>query len=52
MKKLYIQTYYELTSDMLVVRELRCNDLYGINGISSGLLKEIVDKPKTKIKEV
>lgn len=52
MKKLFIETYYELTSDKMVIREIKCNELYGVNGISSGFLKNIIDKPKIKIKEV
>ena len=50
-KKLYIKTYYKLTKDKNIVYEIKNNKLYGINKISSSLLKDIVEKNKTKIKE-
>jgi len=52
MKKIYIETYYKLTNDEEVIKLIKENELYGVNAISSGLLKNIVEKPKTKVKEV
>ena len=52
MKKLIINTYYKLTGDMKVIDEIKNNKLYGVNNISTGLLKEIINKPKTKVKEI
>lgn len=51
-KKLLIETYYKLTKDNRVIDMIKNNKLYGVNTISSNLLKDIVEKPKTKIKEV
>lgn len=51
-KKLLIETYYKLTNDKDIISMIKENEFYGINTISSGLLKEIFEKPKTKIKEV
>lgn len=51
-KKLLIKTYYKLTGDKRVIDTIMKNKLYGINEISSSFIKNIVDKPKTKIKEV
>jgi len=50
MKKLLIETYYILTKDKEIIRKIKENKLYGINNISSSFLKEIVEKPKIKIK--
>lgn len=52
MKKILVETYYELSKDEMVVEEIKSNELYGINSISSGLLRDIIEKPKIKIKEV
>lgn len=51
-KKLLVDTYYKLTNEDMIVEEIKGNELYGINNISSGLLRDIIEKPKTKIKEV
>ena len=51
-KKLLIEAYYKLTNDKTVINMIKENELYGVNTISSGFLKELVEKPKTKIKEV
>lgn len=52
MKKLLIETYYKLTKDKDIIERIENNPLYGVNHISSCFLKEIVDNPKVKIKEV
>lgn len=52
MKKLLIETYYKLTGDKKIIDMIKENNLYGVNTISSGFLKNIVEKPKTKVKEV
>lgn len=51
-KKLLILSYYRLTNDKEIVDMIKTNELYGVNTISSSFLKDIVEKPKTKIKEV
>ena len=51
-KKLLIQTYYKLTNDEEIVDMIKTNEKYGVNVISSSFLRDIVEKPKTKIKEV
>lgn len=51
-KKLLIETYYKLTSDNEVITMIKENELYGVNTISSGFLRDIVERNKTKIKEV
>ena len=51
-KKLLIETYYKLTNDKSIINVIKENELYGVNTISSGFLKELVEKQKTKIKEV
>lgn len=51
-KKLLVETYYKLTKEDMIIEEIKGNQLYGINYISSGLLRDIIEKPKTKIKEV
>ena len=51
-KKLLIETYYKLTSEEMVIKEIKDNKFYGINSISSGMLSDIIEKPKVKIKEV
>jgi len=51
MKKLLIETYYKLTKDRKIIDKIKENELYKVNGISSSFLKDIVEKPKTKIKE-
>ena len=51
-KKLLIESYYKLTKEELVIKEIENNKLYGINNISSGFLKDIIENPKVKIKEV
>lgn len=51
-KMLLIKTYYKLTGDKIVIDTIMKNKLYGVNEMSSSFLKDIVDKPKTKIKEV
>ena len=51
-KKLLIQTYYKLTNDEEIVDMIKTNEKYGVNVISSSFLEDIVEKPKTKIKEV
>ena len=50
-KKLLIENYYILTKDEKVIDIINNSGLYGVNTISSGFLKNIVDKPKSKIKE-
>lgn len=51
-KKLLIETYYKLTRDKHIVSAIKENEQYEVNSISSNLLKNIIDKPKTKIKEI
>ena len=51
-KKLLIKTYYKLTRDKRIIETIKNNKLYGVNSISSSLLKDIVEKPKTKIKDM
>jgi len=51
-KKLLIETYYKLTDDKEVITMIKENEFYGVNTISSGFLKDIVEKHKTKVKEV
>lgn len=51
-KKLLVETYYELTKDKYIVNMIKENELYGINTISSSFLKDIVDKPRSKIKGI
>lgn len=51
MKKLLIETYYKLTLEEQVINEIKGNSLYGVNTISSGFLKNIVDKPKGRVRE-
>lgn len=50
LKKLIIETYYSLTKEKEVIQSIKSNPLYGVNSISSSLLKNIVDSPKKKIK--
>lgn len=49
-EKLYIETYYSLTHDRNIESAIKENKLYGVNSISSGMLDEIVNNPKRKIK--
>lgn len=51
-KKLLIETYYKLTNNREVVDMIKENELYGVNSISSGFLRDIVEKHKSKIREV
>ena len=51
-KKLLIESYYKLTNDKDIINMIKENELYGVNNISSGFLKELVEKTKTKIKGV
>ena len=51
-KKILIETYYKLTDEDMIIKTIVNNKLYGVNGISSGFLRDIVEKPKVKIKEV
>lgn len=51
MKKVLITTYYKLTGDENIVDVIKGSLLYGVNTISSGFLKDIVDKSKNKVKE-
>ena len=50
-KKLLIKTYYVITKDDKVIDIINDSGLYGINTISSDFIKDIIDKPKNKIKE-
>ena len=50
-KKLLIKTYYVITKDDKVIDIINNSGLYGVNTISSGFIKDIIDKPKNKIKE-
>ncbi len=52
LKKLLVETYYKLTGDNKIIDMIKENKLYGVNAISTSFLREIVEKPKTKIKEV
>lgn len=52
LKKLLIETYYKLTNDKKIINMIKENNLYDVNAISTGFLKGIVEKPKTKVKEV
>lgn len=52
MKKLLIQTYYNLTKDNDIINRINDNKLFGVNTISSVFLKDIVDISKTKVKEI
>lgn len=52
MKKLLIQTYYNLTKNKDIINKINDNKLFGVNAISSGFLKDIVDTLKTKVKEI
>ena len=51
LKALFIETYYKLTNDKKIIEEIRDNELFEVNSISSSFLKDIVDNPKTKIKD-
>lgn len=50
LKKIFIETYYNLTYDKNIISMIKENELYGINNISSGFLLDIVNKSKTKEK--
>lgn len=50
LKKLIIETYYSLTKEKEIVHSITSNPLYGVNSVSSSLLKNVVDNPKKKIK--
>lgn len=50
-KKLLIKTYYVITKDDKVIDIINNSGLYGVNTISSGFLKDIVNSSKSKIKE-
>lgn len=52
MKKMIIKAYYNLTHDNAILEEIKNNELYGVNNISSDFLKEIIENPKTKKKGV
>ena len=51
-KKLLIQTYYNLTNDKNIINEIKNNELYGINMISSKLLEDIINNPKSRKREI
>lgn len=51
-KKLLIETYYRLTDDKNVIVSIKENKLYGVNTISSSFLSGIIEKPKSRIKEL
>ena len=51
-KKIYIETYYRLTFNKKVIETIKNNEFYGVNKISSGFFDDIINKPKSKIKEV
>lgn len=50
-KKLLIKTYYVITKDDKVIDIINNSGLYGVNTISSGFLKDIVNSSKSKVKE-
>lgn len=52
LKKIFIETYYKLTNDKKIIEMIKENEFYEVNRISSGFLRDIVNNPKIKIKEV
>lgn len=52
-KKLYVETYYKLTNDRVIVNLINNSNFYNVNTISSKLFSNIVpsEKNKSKIKK-
>ena len=52
-KKLYVETYYKLTNDRVIIDLINNSNFYNVNTISSKLFSNIVpsEKNKSKIKK-